>query len=229
MTADLDVLKERVERLRKLHFGALGSYHALVQMKQFLAPNIVGEDQAPKNAEALGRYKGYFSVASRALATDMYISIGKIYDTHKDALHIVRLVNYAASNNRALTAADKKPLDDPDAATELSDVYEGLTAEEREDISKDLAAADDKIKRLKTIRDKIIAHEDLKGRDGIEDLSYDELSDLLKLSEKILNTISCKYYRNTVLFSFYRDDVIGDSQNLFRLIADDYDNFQSQF
>jgi hypothetical protein len=228
MTEDLDVLKDRVERLRSLHLRALGSYHAYVQMKQFLAPNVVGEDQARKNAEAFGRYTGYLSVVRNALETEVYLSVAKIYDHHKDALHIRSLFKYAVAKNKALTAAQQESLDDPDAAEELAHVYEGLTPKECRDISSDLEAADDKIKRLKAIRDKILAHEDLKGSEDIEGLSFDDLSYLMDLHEKIVNTISLKYLGNTVLVSFYRDQVIADSKNLFRLIANDYDAFRSQ-
>jgi hypothetical protein len=228
MTKDLEVLKERVERLRKLHVRALGSYHALEEMLKFTAPNIVGQDQSHSNAQAARRYAGFFNTARHALSTEVHISLAKIYDDHKDALHIVKLFNYAVGNKKALTSTYKKTLDDPDAAEELAEVYEGLTAEDRQNISNDLDAASDKVRRLKTIRDKIVAHEDLEGPEGIETLSFQDLSDLIDLHDKIINTISRKYYGNAALFEPYKDQVITESQGLLQLIADDYDKFQSQ-
>ena len=228
MTEDLKVLKERVNRLRKLHLRALGSYHALEQMLKFTAPNIVGKDQADKNAQAFERYAGYLMVARHALETEAHLSLAKIYDDHKDALHIVKLLNYVDGNKKKLTTY-KKLLDDPAGAQELADVYEGLTAKERQRISKDLDAASDKIRRLKDIRDKIVAHEDLKAPEGgIEGVSYQDLSDLIDLHEKIINTISGKHYGETMFSGPYRDDVIAHSQSLLSLIADDYDRFLAE-
>jgi hypothetical protein len=223
MTTDIEILQERVERLRKLHLQALASYHALEEMLKFTAPNIVGKDQAHHNAQAAGRYAGFFNVARHALNTELHISLAKIYDDHKDALHIVKLLNYTEGNKKALLRTYKESLENPDATQELADIYEGLTDKDRLEIAANLEEASDKIRKLKTIRDKIVAHEDLKGSEGIEAVSYKDLDDLIELHDKIINTISRKYYGNAALFSPYRDQVIIETQGFLELIAGDSD------
>jgi hypothetical protein len=104
MTKDIEVLKERVERLRRLHLRALGALSALEEMLKFTAPNIVGDERARQNAQAMGVYKGYLNVTRNALNTELHLALAKIYDDHKDALHIVKLINYAVGNKKSLTA-----------------------------------------------------------------------------------------------------------------------------
>jgi hypothetical protein len=224
MAKDLEVLKGRVERLRRLHLRALGAYYALEEMLKFIAPNIVGDERAHKNAEAIGVYKGYLNTARKALNTELHMALAKIYDDHKDALHIVKLVNYAVGNKKALTAADP----DAEAAEELAEVYEGLTSKEQQEIANDLQQANDKIKRLKDIRNKIVAHEDPSAPDDMPSVSFQELDELIQLHDKIINTISRKYYGNAALFDVYKDQVILDSKSLLQLVADEYDKSRAR-
>src|ERR1700687_818762 len=100
MTKDIEVLKERVERLRRLHLRALGALSALEEMLKFIAPNIVGDERARQNAQAIGVYKGHLNVTRNALNTELHLALAKIYDDHKDALHIVKLINYAVGNKK---------------------------------------------------------------------------------------------------------------------------------
>ncbi|MGJ6122308.1 hypothetical protein QN239_07005 [Mycolicibacterium sp. Y3] len=227
MTSNLDALKKRVERLRALHLKALGSYHALEEMLKFTAPNVVGQAEAHLNAQAAGRYAGFYNTALQALITESHISLAKIFDDHKDALHITKLFKYAVGNKRALIAKHEAKLVDPEAAEELGEVYEGLSSKDQKEIESDLEQASDKIKRLKAVRDRKVAHEDLRGLDTLDSVSFADLSDLIALSEEILNTISRKFYGNAAMFSPYGDQVVEETKAFLQLLRDDYDRFVS--
>jgi hypothetical protein len=110
----------------------------------------------------------------------------------------------------------------------LAEVYDGLTVKEQQEIIADLKAVDNKIKRLKDIREKILAHEDLGNPEDLEPVSFNDLSDLIELHDKIINTISRKYYGNAALFDFYKNQVSLDSKGLLQLVADAYDKSTSQ-
>jgi hypothetical protein len=227
VTSDLDVLKKRVERLRALHLKALGSYHALDEMLKFTAPNVVGQTEAHLNAQAAGRYAGFYNTAHQALITEAHISLAKIFDDHKDALHITKIFKYAVGNKKGLISKHEAELEDPQAAEELGEVYEGLSSKDQGEIESDLKQADDKIKRLKAIRDRKVAHEDLRGLDSLDSVSFQDLSDLIALSEKTLNTISRTFYGNAAMFAPYRDQVVEETRAMLQLLRDDYDRFVS--
>lgn len=213
------MLKERVERLRRIHLKALAAFNAFEQMQEYRAPNIYGEEIAHRHAEALGMYKGFFNTVQNALNTELHISIAKLFDSHKDALHIEKLVNYAEQNQTVLTSAQKAELDEEaDYAEELSDAYEGLSKGELLAIRSDLYNSQRVIARLKDIRDKEVAHINIKTPEVLGYLTYGELSDLISLSEKILNLVSKKIYGDIAIFDPYKDTVVGDSKALFELV-----------
>ncbi|GAA2427604.1 AbiU2 domain-containing protein [Mycolicibacterium llatzerense] len=225
MADDLDELKRRVERIRGQLLNALGAYDAYVELVRFTAPNVVGAERAQRNAQALGMYKGFMMVARNALHTEMQLPLARIFDSHKDALQLRKLINWISRHRENLTSSEVENAADSD---EPAHIPEGLTQNDLDEILAKLAAAGDKISRLKDVRDKVLAHDDKVGPDGVEWLSYDDFAELLNLLDEILNTISRKAYGETTIYDWYRDDVKKDSQRLFELIAGEYDRIQNR-
>ena len=127
MSDEFKVLKERVERLRRIHLKAIGSFNAFEQLKEFRAPNLIGKELAGLHAQAIGTYKGFFNIAENALNTELHIAVAKLYDSHKDALHIEKLVNYAEQNQASITTSQQAALgENKEYSSELAKVYEGL-------------------------------------------------------------------------------------------------------
>lgn len=220
MSDEFSVLKERVERLRRIHLKAIGSFNAFEQLQEFRAPNLIGKELAQKHAEALGTYKGFFNIAENALNTELHIAVAKLFDSHKDALHIEKLVNYAEQNQSTITASQQANLDeDKEYSSELAKVYEGLSREDLLTIKNELEAAKDKIARLKDVRDKEVAHVDIKKPEQLKYLTYQEFVELIELSEKILNLVSKRLYGDVAWFEPYKEQVIEGSQSLLRLVA----------
>jgi hypothetical protein len=219
MSDEFGVLKERIERLRKIHLKAIASFNAFEQLQEFRAPNLIGKELAQKHAEAVGTYKGFFNTAENALNTELHISVAKLFDSHRDALHIEKLVNYAEQNQDAISASQQAGLnEDTEYSNELAKVYAGLNHDDLLKIKIDLDAAKDKIARLKEVRDKQVAHEDIK-KPELKYLTYEEFVELIELSEKILNLVSHKVYSDVAYFVPYKEQVVEDSKSLLRLVA----------
>ena len=219
MADEFTIFKERVEKLRSLHRKALASYHIFETLQEFRAPNLIGKELAHKHAQSLGAYKGFFNIVVNALNTEMHIAVAKLFDSHKDALHIEKLVNYAEQNQKQLTAAQTAQLDSNNGySKELAKVYEGLKREDLLSIKSDLEAAKDKIERLKVIRDKQVAHTDIKEKEDLTYLTYEEFADLIQLSEKILNLVSVRLYGNTAWNEIYKNQVLDDTKALLDLV-----------
>ena len=220
MSEETTLLKERVKRLRSIHLQAVASFHAFEVIQEYRATNLHGSELAQKHAEAIGAYKGFFNTAEKALNTELHISVAKLFDSHKDALHIEKLVNYAEQNQARLTAPQRAELDDNDKySSELAAVYEGLNRDDLLDIKCKLEAAKDKIARLKDVRDKEVAHVNIKKPEELKYLSYQEFVELIELSEKILNLVSNKIYGDIAVFDHYKDQVVEDTQSLLRLVG----------
>jgi hypothetical protein len=227
--SEFSILKERVERLRKIHLRALASFNAFEQIQEYRAPNLIGKELAHKHAEAIGVYKGFFNTVEHALNTELHIAVAKLFDSHKDALHIEKLVNYAEQNQAVLTAAQQTDLDDDTGySSELAKVYEGLNHKELVGIKADLGTVHDKITRLKTVRDKEVAHINVKKPEELKYLTYQEFVELISLSERILNLVSKKLYGDVAWFDNYRDQVIEDTKSLLALVGKSQGIFEKQ-
>lgn len=218
MEDEISTLKSRVERLRRLHLKAIGAFNAFEQMQEYRAPNLIGQELAHKHAQAVGVYRGFFNIAENALNTELHISVAKLFDSHKSALHIEKLVNYAEQNQTQITTAQQAALDDAEVASEIAKVYEGLNRQELLQIKANLGSARDKIERLKNVRDKEVAHVNL-AEPELAYLTYQEFADLIGLSEKILNLVSQKLYGDVAWFENYGDQVVEDTKSLLRLIS----------
>jgi hypothetical protein len=220
MSEESATLKERIERLRRIHLKALGAFNVFEQLQEYRAPNLLGKELAQKQAQAVGSYKGFFNIVENALNTELHITVAKLFDSHKDALHVEKLVNYAEQNQSIITSMQQESLDDDNEfSSELAKVYEGLNRNDLLRIKKLLDADKGKIERLKIIRDKKVAHEDIRGAAEIKYLTYQEFAELIELSETILNLVSKRIYGDIAWFEPYKGQVVEDAKSLLRLVG----------
>lgn len=210
-----------MDRLRSLHLEARSSFNIYEKLQEFRAPNVVGgNDLAHLHAQALGTYRGFFNIVEHALDTEVHIATAKLYDSHKDALHIEKLVNYATHNQKILTKPQVDDLDKSEATSnEIAKAYEGMDKTVLKQIKQGLDDMSDAIERLKTVRDKKVAHIDWNETEEIKYLTYQEFHDLIMLSERILNTVSVKIYGDSALFDPYQEEVSIHTESLLELVA----------
>jgi len=220
MSKEFIGLRERIEELRKAHVRAYQYFYAYDKINELRAPNLVGQKKAKNNADAIGLYKGFLNPSVTALMTGFYVELAKIYDSHDDALHLNKLIDYAEANQKHLTVVDFKELnEDRPFMEELVEKYEGLKNKDLLEIRRNLDEHKDKIQRLKTIRDKHIAHLDL-NRKGIKDLTYEEIEQLIILAHDILNVFSQKLDHVTSDYGVIKRQVIEDTENLVKLMGE---------
>lgn len=212
MPSLLDILKNRIERLRLVHRAAMGAFHAYEQIQEYRNPITHSQTIAAQHAQDLGRYKGFMNSAEQALLMRMHIELAKLFDENPDALHIPKLVN-------ATKASQTIILRDPANVDASGNPYPGLSNTEWREIENELAQAAPVIKLLKQTRNKEVAHLNLSARNNPTYNTYSDFIDLLELSEKILNKISGSFYGNTAYFGVLKNQIIDDSKALFELIS----------
>lgn len=216
MSQEYVELNRRLEELKKWHLRAVATFAAYETILKLRAPNLLG-DEAKRNTEAIGRYKGFFNTAEKACNYELLMTLSKIYVAHKDALYIERLVLFAEQNRKKLTAKDFKEFHDGrQYLNELVSSYEGMNNEDLKDIKERLEECRDSITKLKSLRDQALAHINLKPIEE-DPLTFQEIADLIELSEKILNTLSAKHFQNTSYYKIYEEQVINDTTGLVHL------------
>ena len=217
MNKAFPLMHKRLERLKKLHLTAVTSFSAFEAIQKLRAPNIVGKGEAKANVAAIGRYKGLFNIAEKGSYLNTLMCLSKIFVAHKDSLYLERLVNFAEQNKQELTVDDFKEFhDDRQYIDELVREYTGLDKDDLKSIRSDLDNAKDSISRLKTIRDQQLAHTNLKEADDVA-ITFQEIADLIQVSENVLNVLSSKHFKNTIVFDVARDQVEMDTISLVHL------------
>ena len=218
MSKEFSELHRRILKLRSVHLRALASFNAFEQIQIMRAPNVVGRENAARNARAMGAYKGFFNTAEKALNLEFLISLAKLFDNHKDALHIDKLVNFAEQNQRSFTAEDFAEYNEGRIyLAELKDAYEGMKREDLLEVKNELANVEEITAKLKIMRDKLLAHIEL-NEPVLDEITYEEIAMLINTSERILNLVSSKVNHDTAYFGAYQEQVIEDTRRLIGLV-----------
>lgn len=231
----------KIQGLRTELFRAHSSFRAFEVIQEMRAPNIIDETDAARNAKAIGDYKGFFNIAEHSLNTEFLVALAKLYDRHPQATSIPKLINYIRSNINHLTIDDfaKHYEDSPGIEDRKSD-YIGVKEGDlriAEGIIDDLSPS---IEKLKNLRDKRIAHLEIKSLDelgretgpkevshsesSIEDLTYGEIIELTEKADQILNKLSSLIYRDVAWFEPLKETVKQDSEKLIKLLRKTHDS-----
>jgi hypothetical protein len=192
----------------------------------------------------MGDFKGFFNVAEHAMNTEFLVAMAKLYDEHQDGTSIPKLVNYIRGNIKHFKLKDfadhnKERVDIEDRKLD----YQEITLEDLAGIESDLAALSPQVDKLKAIRDKRIAHlemknlEDLQGEEGpknlelsetkIDDLTYEEIATLISSADTLLNKISSLINKDVAYFEPLKETVTDDSEKIINVVRDIYDNIPS--
>jgi hypothetical protein len=231
---------KKIEGLRTELFRAHSSFRAFEVIQEMRAPNIIGKTEASRNAKAMGDFKGFFNTAEHALNAEFLVSLAKLYDEHPNGTSLPKLLKYIRGNVKYLKLQDF--LEHNKGRSDLTDRrqdYKGITLHDIEELEGALEKLSPQIRKLKIVRDKKVAHLEMKNledlqveetpkdlrtsRTKIEDLTYDEIDNLIKAADKILNSISSQINRDIAEFGPLKQTVTQDSQRLIREVRKIYD------
>lgn len=244
MSRQLGTVIKKVTKLRTELFRAHSSFRAFEAIQEMRAPNVIGETDAERNAKSIGDYKGFFNVAEHSLNTEFLVALGKLYDSHRQSTSIPKLINYIRANINHLTIDDFSNhfKDSPDLEYRKSD-YVGVKEKDLKQAEKIISELSTSIEKLKTLRDKRIAHleiksieelqlevepKELKPEDTkIEDLTFGEILELIEKADQILNKLSSLIYKDVAWFEPLKDTVTNDSEQLIQLVRATYDSMPS--
>jgi len=244
MSKQFGAVVKKIVGLRTEIFRASSSFRAYEVIQEMRAPNIIGKSEASRNAKAVGDFKGFFNVAEHAMNTEFIVALAKLYDEHPDGTSIPKLLKYVRGNIKHLKLADfvEHNKGRPDIEERKTD-YVGITLSGIDEIEADITKLTPQIKKLKDLRDKRIAHlemknlEELQDESGpkdlkqsaskIEDLKYGEINTLITTADDMLNKISSLINRDVAYFVPLKETVTHDSEELIKAVRTIYDSIPS--
>jgi len=219
---EFSTLMAHIKRMQSRYFHALCAFYAYEGMREIAAPNIVGKSEAGENVKTMGRYKNFFVIAQEALQQYFFLELGKLFDASNQSLHINKVINFTENNLKKLTVDAFKAFNqDRQLLKELTERYKGVERSDLVAIKDLLDKQKSTIVKLKTYRDRWVAHDDAK-KPQRPVISAQEIKDLFNILKKILNTISDKL--NDETWSYLH--VEGDVKNHVNLVIDHLRRFE---
>lgn len=196
MSKEFNTLIAYVEKLSSRYFHSLSSFYVYEALCEELAPNIVGQQVAEENKVVLQDYINFFILSKEALRVYAFLELAKLFDVSDQSLHVTKIVNYAQGNLLRLNVSDFAEYNQERVFIDsLISSYQGIKTSDLLAIKKEIEKNKDLIEKIKTYRDKYLAHDDIKKVDV--DINGEEIRLLFGLMERILNIFSSRLNSTT--------------------------------
>jgi hypothetical protein len=206
---EFKTLMSYIRALRSRYLRTLSAFYAYEALKEIRAPNLIGNDEAQANVDAVKRYKSFFPVAEEALGVFFFIELAKLFDASNQSLHINKVVDYTEQNRCKLTSAAFETYSEgSDRAflQELVQSYEGVEEKDIKEVRRLLSIHENLIKKLKTYRDKWLAHDDEK-KPTLPEITGIEIRELFDVLAKILNLLTYKLNSSSAMWDHIEPDM----------------------
>lgn len=193
--------QEYLERVNRNLVNALRAFCAYEALIEARAPNKVGQKEAEDNTATINRYIDFFSITERALYFYSLMELAKILDNDNNSLSLNKLINFAKTNKKKLNVAEfKKYNPDRQGLEELAIRYEGISGEDFKGIERKLEESKKIWRKIKTYRDKFLAHDDL-IKPEIK-IFFGEIHSVFDTLKEIINTFSYKTNFSTTGYGY---------------------------
>ena len=157
-------------------------------------------------------YKNFFVTIEWASFVHAILTLAKFFDNDKrgQALSIYRVIEFIGLNRPNLSVEHfKDHYKDRYALDELQKNYLGVTNERLAEIKKEIQNSGEIIDKIRTLRDKYFAHNDIKKEEVT--INSGEIMDLFKVVENIMQKICAEVMRESWSFEPLRDDSKNDT------------------
>lgn len=154
-----------VIRLRNRYLHFLSAYKLYDEFNKLSAPNKVGIKKAKANVNIFNKYKYFILTSKEALRCFFLIELAKFFDEDKrrnQSLSIQGIIDYALIDIESFSTKEfKKYHKDRVIIPELFEAFTSLSKEDLMKIKNRIKRNSDLINRVKTYRDKYLAHDDI--------------------------------------------------------------------
>jgi hypothetical protein len=224
MSTEFSTLIKYIDDLRHRYYKTLSAFYAYEGLRETKATNILGQEKAEQNVKTINRYKEFFMPAEEALRVYFFIELAKLFDASNQSLHIDKIINFTESNLKHLTVdalREHNTEQDREFLNNLTGEYRGMAHADLIEIRDLLEKHSESLERLRTYRDKWLAHEDIK-KPALPNITGIELHALFQVLKKILNTLTSKLNSSSTLW----DHIERDVKRHVNLVIEHLDRFE---
>jgi len=211
--------KEILEIFRTLRdemSKTVGSFYAWETLYLSRSIPTVGKEKAERNVQVINSYLNFFFTIENSLIDSFIIGISKFFDVDSRNFSIYFLMNEIRKNQGIFTKETLLEVCPNRFEEELLENYSPIEKEDESKIKCLKKKHSKTIKTLKSIRASRV-HIIPQTTDNSSDGSFviNEVDNLIKAIQEILNTISCRLDRSTTLWDRLKEDVIMETNFLF--------------
>ena len=213
MSTEFNKLMEYIESIKGQYLEAVWAFRNYQALRKLRADNVVGEEEAKRNAKTMTRFVNFFGPAEKAFLQMSLLNLAKVFDQSDQSLHINFILNYIGGNKKKISRDDFKVFNqNREFLDELYNKYEGIEISDLISVKERLKNHDLLLKKLKEYRDQYLAHND-KKKDDIK-ITFDEVELLFKLGEEILNLFTAKLNNSSTAYDHITNRTMADIKNI---------------
>ncbi|MEW6617053.1 MAG: hypothetical protein AB1333_01380 [Patescibacteria group bacterium] len=207
-------VKELFNRMSHEIFAVVESYHIWRTLTFSRSIPEVGKEQAEKNAALLSLYKYFFIPTEQSHLQTFIVGLMKFFDKDSQALSIVGLIK-KIEKNKSLFTADiiRSVYPNLDKIGAIKDDYVPIKQETINQIEQLRKSHEVLITNLKNIRDKQLAHTDMKAINGT--FVPNEIEALIKTIQQTFNKLSNDFDLSSTIWDHLEDESIRSTQFVF--------------
>lgn len=191
-TEEFKKLMAYIDELRSAYCATLSAFYTYKALREATDPDVNEASRATENGAIMSTFTSFFTPTKEALRVYFFIELAKLFDSSNQSLHIEKVINFTESNIKHMTvdAFEEYNSKQPRAfLDELVKAYRGISHADLVEIRNLLSAHSASLEKLRTYRDKWLAHNDIKKPD-LPTINEDELRSLFAILEKILNVLT---------------------------------------
>lgn len=155
-----------MEKLRSRYLHTLALFRIYERFRKLSAPNIVGKKKAEANVKIMSQHVYFFIPVQEAARCYFFVELAKFFDENKkkQSLTIEHILGFIENNFASFSKEEfQKYHAERNFIPELLEGYKPFMLQDVKKFRKRLARNKVIIKNLKTYRDKVLVHSDIKA------------------------------------------------------------------
>jgi hypothetical protein len=222
------------KKLDNRYLLTIASRKIFDEFNKLLTISIIGKKNAEANAKILGSYKYFFATTKEAVRCFFLIELAKFFDEDKQrqTLSIQNVIDFAKKRIESFSVDQfQKYHKERKIIPEIFEKYRALTQKDLDSIEKRINRNKNRVKNLKTYRDKFLAHDDVKKQDIL--INRRDINVLLRIIKDTIGLLYMKLDFSSISYVNYEEEPILELNHLIKVLKESEDrrllNFREEY
>jgi hypothetical protein len=218
---DFDKLLGYTKKLQSRYLNTLAALMIFDRLDEAIVAKKVGKKKAKQNVKIINYHLYFFQTTKEAIRCHFLIELAKFFDIDKrmQSLTIKSVIQFSENNLSSFSTENfLKYHKNRHIFPELFKEYKPLNKNNLSSFTKRLRHNKDRIERLKTYRDKWLAHDDL---EKIKiDITKKDVATLMKIIKDLVDLLHLKLEFSSTIYQNYEENPKNEVDTLFAKLVE---------